>query len=218
MNFRKRRQGYVQNIPTFTRIKFEEEETIWFLQNLAWIWAESSESEFWNLYAAVLSLLNTSSALIFLIRSLQHPWIKLGQPFSLSKTSRTLRTRKRKKERRKERKRRKNGKANCWIRLQTAEDVQKRWLDLTKSQDSRRSVCCLISQSARADGMLRPSDFVEFPPVSTLLTRIFSEVLPMISNFILKVHNFQLPTKRQSPRLQTHYGSKRHPRTPNFNC
>ena len=34
MNFTKRRQGYVQNIPTFTRIKFEEEETTLKIQNI----------------------------------------------------------------------------------------------------------------------------------------------------------------------------------------
>ena len=90
--------------------------------------------------------------------------------------------------------------------------------DFTKSRETRRTACCPISQSARADGVPRPSGIVEIPPVQTLLTRIFSDALPMISNLILIVHNFQLPTKRQSSRLQTHYGSKRRPRAPNFNC
>ena len=41
-------------------------------------------------------------------------------------------------------------------------------------------------------------------------------VLPKVSNLILKVHNFQLPTKRRPPPSQTHYQTKRHPGTHNL--
>ena len=98
-------------------------------------------------------------------------------------------------------------------RLYSAPHVSKSRFDFTKSRETRRIVYCRVKQSARADGVLRPSGFIKISPVSTLLTRIFSRCLPKVSNLILKVHNFQLPTKRQSPRLQTHYGSKRRPRT-----
>ena len=71
----------------------------------------------------------------------------------------------------------------------------------------------------------KPSErFQHFLYPSTLQTWIFCVWPPKVSNIILKVHNFQLPTKRQSPPLQNHHQTKRRSKTrsgfhlTNFDC
>ena len=146
-------------------LNVEKSWASWKYKKLAWIWAESSETEFRNLYAAVLGLLNTSSGKMFLIWSLEHPWIPLWKPLSHTKTQRNPRLEREEEEKKK---RRKIGKATCCPELKTAEERAKRRLDSTKSQDSRRTVCCWLFASARAVG--HPSErFKHNSSVSTFL-------------------------------------------------
>ena len=97
--------------------------------------------------------------------------------------------------------------------------VSKSTLNIFNSLDSLFHVGSKnLAQSARADCAFRPSGIVAFPQFQFSLTRIFVVTLPKVSNLILKAHNFQLPTKRRPPLSQTHYRTKRHPETHNFNC
>ena len=65
-----------------------------------------------------------------------------------------------------------------------------------------------LAQSARADVPNRSGGFKILKPRTSFLTRIFCVRLLKVVNIILKVHDFQLPTKRRPPPLLVRFGSK----------